>query len=255
MTEEVQNQDVQPSEVPADPITSALSDEEVKPEVAPEVTPEETPKEPEEVKEEAEIPAEGEPAEKEGEGDEGKEGDLDPEEARKEAARAAFEERQRVREERRKRVEEQTKPYVSEAEDETEQRLRAIEVQEYQRIIEHNENVLIGDFERAKSNPDLQIFNPENRESFNQEAWDYALSTYNDAYIQRDENGNMIGVKKSLFDHLTQTAGLLQGAIKKGQIQQVRDSRQMRNNADTKPAASPVEKGKSDPIMDVLSSD
>lgn len=61
-------------------------------------------------------------------------------------------------------------------------------------------------------------------------------------------------VKSSLYEHLTETAELFQGAIKSGQIQQVRATRQMKSNADVKPAATPKDYEK-DSIMDILKSD
>jgi len=192
---------------------------------------------------EAETPPEGEPTEEE-------EIESDP----KEEARRRYEERQRVQAERRDRVQNQTEDYVKQSDDEYDQRLRAMEVQQYSALIENNENVLIGEFERAKVNPDLQIFNPENKEQFNQRAYDKALRDYNAGYLQYDQNGNMTGIKGSLYEHLTETAELYQGAVKTGQVQQVRATRRMKSNADSKPAASPKETTK-DTIMDILKSD
>ena len=45
--------------------------------------------------------------------------------------------------------------------------LRAMEVRDYTALIENTQDKLISDFERAKSNPDLQMFNPES-DKFNQ---------------------------------------------------------------------------------------
>lgn len=171
----------------------------------------------------------------------------------KEEARRRYEERQRVIAERKARVQEQTKDYMSDAENEYDQRLRAMEVQKYSELIESTENKLITEFERAKVNPNLQIFNPES-DQFNQKIYDKALRDYNAGYVEYDRNGNMVGLKGSLYEHLTETAELFQGAIKSGQIQQVRAARQMKSNADVKPAASPKESTK-DPILDILKSD
>lgn len=189
-------------------------------------------------------------AEPEAEQSEDEEIETDP----KEEARRRYEERQRVQAERRDRVQNQTEDYVKQSDDEYDQRLRAMEVQQYSALIENNENTLIGEFERAKVNPDLQIFNPENREQFNQRAYDKALRDYNAGYLEYDQNGNMTGIKGSLYEHLTETAELYQGAVKTGQVQQVRATRRMKSNADSKPAASPKETTK-DTIMDILKSD
>lgn len=174
---------------------------------------------------------------------------IDP----KEEARRRYEERQRVIAERKDRIKEQTKDYVEGSEDEYDQRLRQMEVQEYTRTIENNENTLISEFERAKNNPELQIFNPDS-ELFNEKAYDKAMRDYNAGYIGYDRNGNMVEIKGSLYEHLTETADLLQGAIKTGAVQQVRDSRKMKSSADVKPAAPPKEQPK-DSILDILKSD
>jgi len=180
--------------------------------------------------------------------------DLQPDDDPKEIARRAYEERQRAKAEREQRVQQASEQYVSQAEDEYDQRLRTMEVQEYNRKIEAVENNLISEFERVKANPDLQIFNPENKESFNQRAYDKALRDYNAGYINYDQNGNMTGLKGSLIEHLKETADLLNGATRTGAVQQVRATRTMRNNADTKPAASPKASTK-DTVLEILQSD
>jgi hypothetical protein len=180
--------------------------------------------------------------------------DLQPEDDPKEEARRRYEERQRVIAERRERVQSQTQDYVQQGEDEYDQRLRSMEVEQYTAKIENTENSLVTEFERVKANPDLQIFNPDNKDQFNEKAYDKALRDYNAGYVNYDTNGNMVGLKGSLFEHLTETAELLSGAVKNGQVQQVRATRKMRSNADTKPAAQPKESTK-DPILEALLSD
>lgn len=229
----------------SDPILSTLSDTEDEPADQKPVDPvEETEDEKES---EPETQPEGEQTEDE---TEEVEAEVDP----KEEARRRYEERQRVIQERRQRVQEQTQDYVREGEDEYDQRLRNMEVQQYSALIENTENTLINEFERVKANPDLQIFNPENKETFNEKAYDKAMRDYSAGYVTYDTNGNMVGVKGSLFTHLTETADLLQGAIKSGAVQQVRATKKMQNNADTKPAAPPKEAAK-DPILEILKSD
>lgn len=171
----------------------------------------------------------------------------------KEEARRRYEERQAAREESQRRVELTTQEHIKGAEDEYDQRLRTMEADNYARLVEHNENTLINEFERAKSNPDLQIFNPDS-EQFNQKVYDKALRDYNAAYVQYDQNDNMVGIKGSLFEHLTETADLFQGAVKSGAVQQVRAAKNMRTNADSKPAATPKETAK-DPVLEILMSD
>lgn len=239
---------------PADPLMAALSDDESEETEASETKEEviESPDEPVEANEEEE--AEQPESKPEDEQPEGGEAITDPEEARKEEARRRYDEREQARAERQQRVQEKTQEYVNEAEDDTDKRLRAMEVQNYNQIIEHNENTLIGEFERVKASPDLQVFNPES-EQFNQKMYDKAMRDYNAGYIQYDENGFMVGLKGSLYKHLTETAELYSGAIKSGQFQQVRAERKMKTSADTKPAAQPKENPK-DPIMaELLSED
>lgn len=238
----------------ADPILSEL-DEGAQPAKAEEKPADEakpTEDEPEDKDKEPESEAKPE-AEQEKEDDKKEEEEpLDP----KERARRGYEERKKVREERLKRVQEQTKPYIEEAgEDETERRLRTVEVQEYNRVIEHNENALVGEFERAKANPDLQIFNPDNKEQFNPKLYEKAIRDYNAGYITYDNNGNMVELKGSLYQYLTETAEIYQEAIKAGTFKQVRDQRKMKTAADTKPAAPPREDGTPDPVMEILKSD
>lgn len=172
----------------------------------------------------------------------------------KEEAQRRYEERQKLRAERDQRIAQQTSEYTRGAEDEYDQRVRAIEVQQYTALIERNESTLVNEFERVKANPDLQIFNPDNKDLFNEKAYTKAIKDYNAGYLQYDQNGNMVGIKGSLFEHLTETAELLQDSIKRGAVQQVKDSQKMRSNADTKPSAPPKEKAP-DPILDILSSD
>jgi hypothetical protein len=176
--------------------------------------------------------------------------ELDP----KEEARRRYEERQRYNAERRERLQTQTQEYVQAAEDDVDQRVRAIEVQEYARTIENNENKLIGEFDRVKSNPDLQVFNPENKEQFNERLYEKALRDYNAGYLAYDEQGNLLQVKGSLFEHFKETAELFQGAERSGQVKQVRATQRMRSVSDSKPAAQQREKT-IDPIMEALQSD
>lgn len=176
------------------------------------------------------------------------------EEDPKEIARKRYEERQRAKEESQKRIFEQNKKYLEDATDEYDERLRNMEVQQYAATVQNNENTLIGEFERVKANPDLQIFNPENKDAFNERAYDKAMRDYNAGYIQYDSYGNMIGVRGSLFEHLKETAELLGGAVKTGQVQQVKAQRNMKVNADIKPAAQPKEQ-KVDPIQEILAAD
>lgn len=233
-------------ETPADdPILSTLSDTEDEPA---DQKPADPVEETEEATEsEAETPPEGEQSEEE---TEEVEAEVDP----KEEARRRYEERQRVIQERRQRVENQTEDYVKQGEDEYDQRLRAMEVQQYSALIENNENQLITEFERVKANPDLQVFNPENKELFNEKIYDKAMRDYNAGYIGYDQNGNMTEIKGSLFEHLTETAELFQGAVKSGAVQQVRAAKNMQTTADSKPAATPKETVKDD-ILDILKSD
>lgn len=227
-----------------DPILSALGDTE-------DDQDEQAVEEVAETPDDEESEAEGEPTpEQEGDDDDDDES-YDP----KEEARQRYEERQRVIAEREARVREQTEEYVSEGEDEYDQRLRAMEVSEYSNLIAKNEQTLINDFERAIADPSLQIFNPDS-ESFNDRAYNKAVKDYNAGYVGYDQNGNMTEIKGSLYEHLQETADLLKGASRSGAVQQVRASKNVRRNADTKPAASPQRGGSSkDPILEVLSAD
>lgn len=175
--------------------------------------------------------------------------EIDP----KEEARRRYEERQAFREEQRKKIAEQTSEYTNEAIDEFDQRLRNVESQRYVELVENTQEKLVNDFERATSNPDLQIFNPKSPE-FNQKLYSKAIKDFNEGYITYDTNGNMVGTKSSLYEHLKETADLYKDAIKSGAVQQVRAARQMKSNSDIKPAATPKEPAK-DAILDILKSD
>lgn len=177
-------------------------------------------------------------------------GEIDP----KEEARRRYEERQQAIAEREDRIREQAKEYIEASEDEYDQRLRAMEVENFTRTVQNNENILITEFERVKANPDLQIFNPDNKDVFNEKAYDKALRDYNAGYVEYDQHGNMTRIKGSLFEHLTETADLLKSAINTGAIQQVRATNKMKSNADPKPASPPKESN-TDPILDILKSD
>ena len=222
-----------------DPILSTLSDTDDDAPVSVEETPEE---------EVAEVEAEPE-AEQEEVAE-----DLQPEVDPKEEARRRYEERQAARTAREARVREQSQPYIDEATDDVDLRMRTIEAERYNEKIENTENTLISQFEQAKSNPDLQIFNPDNQEMFNQRAYDKAMRDFNAGYIEYDANENMVGVKGSLIEHLAETAELLKDSVKSGAVQQVRATRQMRASADVKPAATPKEPVK-DTILEILQSD
>lgn len=180
--------------------------------------------------------------------------ELQPELDPKEEARRRYEERQAAIQERRNRIETAGQEYIKAGEDEYDQRLRAMEVDRHNELVENNENKLINEFERAKANPDLQIFNPENKEAFNEKAYAKAIKDFNAGYIQYDQQGNIVQVKGSLFEHLTETAELLRGAVQSGAVQQVRDSRKMRTSADPKPAA-PRKEAQKDAILEALTSD
>lgn len=219
------------AEAKAEPDTEETKDEVTEPEV--------------EAEAEAEQPEETESEENQEESEE-----PDP----KEEARRRYEERQKAIQERRQRIQEQNKEYLENSTDEYDQRLRNMEVQQYSAVVENNENTLIGEFERAKANPDLQIFNPENKEMFNEKAYTKAMKDFNAGYIQYDEYQNMIQIKGSLFEHLTETAELLQGAVKSGAVQQVKATRNMQKSADSKPAAPPKETVK-DPLLEIFQSD
>ena len=226
-----------------DPILSALGDTE-------DDQDEQAVEEVAETPDDEESEAEGEPT-PEQEGDDDDDESYDP----KEEARQRYEERQRVIAEREARVREQTEEYVSEGEDEYDQRLRAMEVSEYSNLIAKNEQTLINDFERAIADPSLQIFNPDS-ESFNDRAYNKAVKDYNAGYVGYDQNGNMTEIKGSLYEHLQETADLLKGASRSGAVQQVRASKNVRRNADTKPAASRQRGGSSkDPNLEVVSAD
>lgn len=233
-----------PVESPAeDPILSVLSDTED--EAPAEV--EETPKE-EVANAEVEPPTEKPTEESE---------ELLPEDDPKEVARRQYEARKQAQAEREARVRQVTDPYIAEATeagDEVEARLRNMEAERYIEKVERVTESIVSEFERVKADPDLQIFNPDNTESFNQKAYDKALRDFNAGYIQYDTSGNMIGLKGSLIEHFKETAELLSGAQKTGAVQQVRATRSMRANADTKPAATPKAPEK-DAILEILKSD
>lgn len=175
----------------------------------------------------------------------------------KEEARRRYEERKAEREaairEREERLTKVADEHIKGAEDEYDQRLRTMESEVYADKVRNTESSLINEFETAKSKPELQIFNPDS-DQFNQKAYDKAMRDYNAGYVQYDQNGNMVGLKGSLIEHLTETADLLQGAIKSGAVQQVKAARKMQVNADSKPAATPKEPQK-DTILDILKSD
>lgn len=230
-----------------DPILASLEDTEDTTEVEADEKPSEEAEVVDETPDETESEAEGKPEPEQEEED----GELPPDP--KEEARKRYEERQRAIAERESRVREQTEDYVSQGEDEYDQRLRAMEVQQYSNLIANNEQKLITEFERVKANPELSIFNPDSPE-FSERVYNKALQDYNAGYVSYDTNGNMVEVKSSLYDHLTETAELLRGATQQGQFQQVKATKTMRNRADSKPAAPPKETQK-DPILDVLSAD
>jgi len=171
----------------------------------------------------------------------------------KDEARRRYEERQSAIREREERVARVANEHIRGSEDDNDERIRTLEAKDYSRLVEHNENTLINEFETAKSKPALQIFNPDSDE-FNQRAYDKAIRDYNAGYVQYDQNENIVGIKGSLIEHLTETADLLQGAVKSGAVQQVKAARKMQTNADSKPAATPKEPQK-DTILDILMSD
>lgn len=199
---------------------------------------------------ETEAPPEGEQEDNAESESEEEDEQVDP----KEEARRRYEERQRHNAERRAQLQEQNREYIEAGEDEYDQRLRNMEVNDHARTIEANESQLLTEFERAKANPELQIFNPENTEQFNQKLYDKALRDYNAGYLAYDKNDNLIQVKGSLYEHLKETAEIYTGAVKSGQVKQVRATRKMRSASDSKPAA-PQKQAAVDPILEALMSD
>jgi len=196
---------------------------------------------------EAESPTEGEVSEEESE-------ELQANDDPKEEARRWYEERQKAKADQAAKAQQASEDYINQVDDETEQRIRTIEAREYVRTVENNLSTLVNEFERVKANPDLQIFNPDNKDTFNERAYNKAIRDYNAGYLGYDENGSLIQIKGSLYEHLTETADLLKDAVNDGAVQQVRATKKMRANADTKPAAPPKEAQK-DQILDILSSD
>jgi len=179
-----------------------------------------------------------------------KEEKIEPQVDAKEEARKGYDARQA---ERKAKTDEETSNYVAESADDSEKRIRNMEVIQFNNMIQHNENTVVGEYDRVKADPNLQMFNPESEE-FNEKLTGKFVKLYEDANIKADANGNLIEVKGSLYEHLKETAGLFKGAIKDGKMQQVRDSNKNKSNSDPKPAAPPPEK-KVDPIMEALSSD
>jgi hypothetical protein len=179
-----------------------------------------------------------------------------------ENARRRYEERQAAIAERKASVDQRVQEYVNAPSiDQTgqevevtdaERRIRAIEAAEFSRKVENNVNKVVSEFERIKTDPELEMFD-EDSENFNKKATDKAFKEFVNGYEVFDDYGNLIEVKGSLYQHLKETADLLQGAVKSGQIKQVRDGRKMKTNADAKPAATPKETEK-DPIMEILKS-
>ena len=235
-----------------DPILSALTDDG-------DATPESNESDNIEVETEEEQTTEETTAETEEQTEESDEVQVDE----KELARRGYEERQRKLAERRdsfmSSAQNITEKYVNEAEDEYDQRTRRNEAEidkmkaeQYVNNIEHQESQLVNEFARAKSDKDLQIFNPESPE-YNAKAYDKALKDYNAGYIHYDANGNIVGLKGSLYEHLKETSELLKESVKSGAIQQVRATKQMKASADMKPSATPKAPDK-DPILDILRS-
>lgn len=175
--------------------------------------------------------------------------DVDP----KEEARKRYEERQRVKEQRRAQIETQGREYVEQGEDEYEQRLRAMEVERYAQRVEANESKLLTDFERAKADPKLSIFNPDSPE-FNERAYSKAITDFERGYMEFDNNGNPVDVRGSLYQHLADTADIILGAQRQGAVQQAKATQNNRSKGEGKPAAQPKE-AKKDPIMEALLSD
>lgn len=227
----------------SDPILDVLSDTE---DTEAPAKAEEVVETPDEEESEPEAEPEAEPTNEETE-------EVEPAVDPKEEARRRYEERQLAQRESQERVQQVAQEHIKGAEDEYDQRLRTMEANDFARLVQHNENTLINEFETAKQNPDLQIFNPES-DQFNQKAYDKALRDFNAGYIGYDQNGNMTEIRGSLIEHLTETSDLLQGAVKSGAVQQVKAVRKMQTNADSKPAATPKEPQK-DPILEVLMSD
>lgn len=192
-----------------------------------------------------ETETEGDDAEQQGEAEESQADDEKSVKQRNdEAAKRRIEEREKKRQEkeqldaeRQQQLDQQLQEYVAEGENELAQKVRAMEVERYRERVANTQESIVNDFERAKLDKDLQMFNPESQE-FNPKVYDRAVRDYEAGYTQVDQYGNIVATKMPFLRYLKETADLLSDVSQTGARKGQQAAQKMRAVAETPSAAS-----------------
>jgi triacylglycerol lipase len=134
--------------------------------------------------------------------------DSDIPEDPKERARYFYDQRQqsRVSDDYVEELRNKANETLATIEDKQEQRLQALEVERYIEKVENERQSLVNQNQQVQL--DFPMFNPHSKD-FNQKAYDHFLDEFSNAYLETDNNGEIIRPKASLYEYMKTKADLL----------------------------------------------
>lgn len=209
---------------------------------APEEKSEDKPAEEEKADDDKVEDKEPDPAEPEGEQEPPKPDadDSDEEKERKEEARKQFLDRQEAKLAKKddyiQKLEQDLQAKVDEIDDETKQRVAALEAREFLNDVKEARNSLVIDNQLiAKDFPEL---NPESKE-YDKELQQDLLKEFSDEYLTTDADGEIVGVKKGLYGFVSKEMARISRAAKRGAVDGKAAEAKTRAKATPQPSSPP----------------
>lgn len=174
------------------------------------------------------------------------------------------------REQRERKLAEETarqqalNKYLNEADNDEDRRLREIEVNQananqriYDDIVERNARDILADVTRMESDPDTQIFNPKNKDTFNERQFARMQASYEAMHLRTNPNRpeDIVEVKESFYKFAKEWASDLKQDMKIAEARATKTA--SRNLSKSEPASNSVSKPpkQSDPLEDLWDSD
>lgn len=180
---------------------------------------------------------------------------------------AAWRKQQKAQQEEQARkeqaeLEDNQQKYLDEAETETELRLRRMEVAAQKReyaiytdTVNSNNQSILNDYERVVSDPDTQLFNPNNKDSFNKRQYERMQRAYEAENILVDNRGNIVEVRQPFYTYAKEWA---KDFIEDSKVAEARGRATAgKNLSKSEPSSNSGGKppAKSDPILDLWASE
>lgn len=229
---------------------------------AEETSVEETPEESEET-ESAVVTEESEDAESESEPETPEE---EPEpvaqesesDAQKRLAEEMYARRQQEKELRRLQEEQ----WVNQASDEYEKEERQQQVEQarqqdqlYDTYHRANQSYVEADYYKLMADPELQMFNPQNKEAYSPDLHKKLIDDFEATSVQYDNNGRIIQVRGSLYERAKREATVLKRYSTIAQAKAAQSIQKTASKADVTGASAPKPPKDNDPLMDMLLKD